>query len=162
MGYYVEIQYSDWHLPKKHLDEAYRRMCELNVTHHSVKRGGSYHKDEDGTAHENKWFSWMLPNYPDVCKNAKDILCELGFDIGEDENGLEILGYDNKTGQEELFLESVSDLVVSLLPERLPYIVWSGEDGGSWKEIYGEKPVQRFDGVVSYPGEENLSKNASS
>jgi len=163
MGYYVEVQYADWILPRKHYDEAYNRMCELNVTHHDVKRGGSYHKDSDtGAETRNRWFSWMLPDYPDVCKNVKEIMEELGFYIEEGEDGLAISGYSNKTGQEGLFLESVSDLIIHSTGEMLPFIVWSGEDGGSWKEVYGEKEVRVFDGVVSFPGEENLSKNASS
>ena len=156
MGYFVEIQHADWMLPRKHYDEAYRRMCELNVTHHSVKRGGSFRKDENGIVHEGKWFSWMSPNYPDQCDTAKEILEELGFEIEEAEDGFAIQSYDNKTGQEDLFLESVSDLVVHSTGEMLPFIVWSGDDGLSWKEVYGEKEVRKFDGVVSFPGEENL------
>jgi len=39
----------------------------------------------------------------------------------------------------------------------LPFIIWSGEDGLSWKEVYGEKEVRKFDGVVSFPGEESLN-----
>ena len=157
MGYYVHLTAVNWMIPTKHLETAFERMCELNVTHHSVKRGGSFSKDINGIAHENKWFSWMSPNYPDQCSTAREIFEELGFEIEEAEDGFAIQSYDNKTGQEDLFLESVSDLVVHCTGEMLPFIIWSGEDGLSWKEIYGDKEVRRFDGVTSYPGEENLN-----
>jgi hypothetical protein len=137
-------------------------MCELNVSHHDVKRGGSYSKDkETGVETRVKWFSWMYPDYPDKYDTAKEILEELGFYVEEAKDGLVIEYYESKMGQENLFLESVSDLIVSSTGNGMPHIIWSGEDGGTWKEVYGEKEVKSFDGVISYPEEENLNKNAS-
>ena len=156
MGYYVHLTAVNWMIPTKHLETAYERMCELNVTHHSVKRGGSFGKDENGIAHESRWFSLMDENYPETCKNAREILNELGFDTEIDEYGLVIVGYDSKTGQEDLFLESISDLVVHSTGESMPYMIWEGEDSLQWKEIFGEKEVRRYDGIISFPGEENL------
>ena len=153
MGYYVHINAVNWMIPTKHLETAYERMCELNVTHHDIKRGGSY---RDG-GHVEKWFSWMDPNYPETCKSAREVLNDVGFDTELGDDGLAILSYDNKTGQEDLFLESVSDLVVHSTGDMLPFIIWEGEDGLSWKEIYGEKEVRRYDGIISFPGEENLN-----
>tara|TARA_Y100001949_G_scaffold156203_1_gene144937 strand:+ start:967 stop:1428 length:462 start_codon:yes stop_codon:yes gene_type:complete len=153
MGYYVHINAVNWMIPTKHLETAYERMCELNVTHHDEKRGGAH---RDGKL-EQRWFSWMDENYPETCKDARAVLDEVGFDTEIDDHGLTIIGYDNKTGQEDLFLESISDLVVSSYGDGMPFVIWEGEDGLQWKEIFGEKEVRKYDGIVSFPGEENLS-----
>jgi hypothetical protein len=142
MGYFVEIRYADWMLPRKHYGEAYKRMCELNVTHHSVKRGGSFRKDENGIAHESKWFSWMSPNYPEILTTANEIFEELGFEINVSDHGTEICGYDNKTGQEDLFLEACC-------PWASGYIVWNGEDADRWMDNYDHVTVRRY-----YPADE--------
>jgi len=81
MGYYVRLEESTAVLPKKHQAEAYRRMCALN-DNDERKQGGSW---SDGQ--EEKWFSWMDPNYPDTCADAKAILADLGFWFDENEDG---------------------------------------------------------------------------
>ena len=70
MGYYVQIVESNARIPAANLKAAYEKMCALNVTHDHAKRGGSY-SDGKQTA---KWFSWMDANYPETCKDAKEVL----------------------------------------------------------------------------------------
>lgn len=142
MGYYVEVLESTFTIPVENLDECYDRMCALNYTvKNSDKRGGSWgsemSKDDapEYGPHECAWFSWMSWDYDKQCENAQDILESLGFDVELDDDNLCIVGYDSKSGQEDLFLESISDLVKG-------YIVWKGEDGEIWGETYGgEKPI---------------------
>ena len=137
MGYYVNIESSTFMILKKDYEDAYVAMCALNQFD-NIKRGGSYHKDsETGEAVENKWFSWMLPNYPDTCLTAEDIFQELGFEINTSETGLEIWGYDNKTGQEDLFLEACC-------PWASGNIEWRGEDGDMWMDNYDHMTVRRY------------------
>jgi len=137
MGYYVQIESSTFMLKKEDYEEAYKAMCALNQFDR-VKRGGSMYYDEDtGDKKENKWFSWMLPNYPDVHNTAIDILTELGFEINTSETGLEIGGYDNKTGQEDLFLEAIC-------PWATGNIEWLGEDGARWMDNYDHMTVRRY------------------
>ena len=144
MGYYVHIEDANCKLPAKNYALAYWRMCDLNK-HDEWKRGGSQ---------TEKWFSWMLPNYPETCKTALEILEELGFDVEDQEDGLAIYGYDNKSGQEELFLASISDLLVAMDgmydSGNKPFIVWRGEDDMVWKDIYGEKDVKQLSGRVVF------------
>ena len=140
MGYYVHIEDSNCMLPHKHADLAYWRMCALNKND-DMKRGGS--KTE-------KWFSWMEKNYPETCKDAKDILVQLGFDVEEGDGGLVIYAYDNKSGQEGLFLEAMSDLVVAHTGDEKPFITWRGEDDMVWKETYGERLVKHFQGTIVF------------
>ena len=150
MGYYIHIEDSNCMLPEKHFNLAYWRMCDLNK-HDELKRGGSYSKNEDGTENVTKWFSWMEENYPEICTTAQEIIEELGFEVEviEDE-GIIIHGYDNKSGQEELFLSSISDLLVQHKGDVRPFIVWRGEDDHVWKDIYGEKDVKSLSGRIVF------------
>jgi len=141
MGYYVHIEDSNFMLPYEHARLAYWRMCDLNK-HDDLKRGGS--------STGEKWFSWMASDYPERLKTALDILIELGFDVEEGDEGLVVYAYDNKSGQEELFLEAISDLIVPQTGEDKPYIVWRGEDDMVWKDIYGEKTVRSLTGVITF------------
>lgn len=139
MGYCVNIRNSTAVIRKKNLDTAYKRLCDLNKRD-DLKRGGRY---EAGKMKE-RWFSWMDPNYPAKCKTTENILNDLGFDLYTDSKGdLYITNYDNKSGQEDLFLETISDLIEG-------WIEWSGEDGYLWKETFGGKKVKRVDGKIVY------------
>jgi len=125
MGYYVRLEESTAVLPKKHQAEAYRRMCALN-DYDERKQGGSW---SDGQ--EEKWFSWMDPNYPDTCADAKAILADLGFWFDENEDGdLLFTDYDSKAGQEDLFIFTIGNLMTG-------YMVWCGEDGDKWRWEFG-------------------------
>jgi hypothetical protein len=140
MGYYVSITYSDFRIPAKNIDEAYKRLCDLNQ-YDDIKRGGMYGGETDGrnprpegmNYHPGKWFSWMYPDYPDHLTTLSDILQELGFELIFVDNGdIIINGYDNKAGQEDLFLDEISDLCDGA-------IHWVGEDGNAWITNAGER-----------------------
>lgn len=130
MGYYVHVRESNAIIPAENLDEAYRRMCALNVTHDHLKRGGSY----SGGRMTAKWFSWMDENYPETCKDAAEILEALGFECDStDAGGLDVMYYDNKSGQEDLFISAIADLFV---PGS--FIHWQGEDGEQYRWEFDE------------------------
>lgn len=147
MGYYVEIIHSDFSIPAENIDEAYNRLISLN-DRDDLKRGGSYGGENDSRSprpvgydyHPGKWFSWMDANYPARCRSLRDIFIELGFDVDESIDGdLLITGYDNKTGQEDIFLDEIIDLTIGT-------ISWRGEDGQTWDTISGttENAIQNF------------------
>ena len=144
MGYFVETVEIDFVIPAENVKHAYEAMCKLNA-HDELKHGGIWGGKEEyymkpvgstslaSSARKN--FSWMDWNYDETCANAEDIFDQLGFDTEIDENGnLRVLSYDNKSGQEELFLEACAPYVT---PGS--YIVWEGEDRAMWKnEFDGE------------------------
>ena len=137
MGYYVTIDSSTFVLEAKHYDEAYKAMCALNLFD-DIKRGGSFSKDkETGVETRNAWFSWMSPNYPETLTTANQIFEELGFEINVSDHGTEICGYDNKTGQEDLFLEACC-------PWASGEIYWTGEDSDRWMDNYDRVTVRRY------------------
>lgn len=139
MGYFVQITDSSARIPAANLQRAYEKMCALNVTHDAQKRGGSYERGVQ-TA---RWFSWMDANYPETCKDAQAILEQLGFETEYAPNGdLLILGYDNKRGQEELFLLAIDE-------ETIGTIRWVGEEGESWETIFAGGDV--IEGTVVRP-----------
>ena len=122
MGYYVEIEKSTAVIPAANLERAYQKMCALNTTHDHKKTGGS---NRGG-----RWFAWMDENYPDTCKDARAVLDALGFYTHYDEQGnLHIDGYDNKTGQEDLFLYTIRN-------DAKGEIEWRGEDGDRWTTLF--------------------------
>lgn len=121
MGYYVRITKSDARIPAANLKRAYQKMCALNHTHHKQKRGGSFSGNK--LEPNSSWFSWMDPDYPKTCKDAQAVLEMLGFDTEYTDHGdLLIVGYDNKTGQEDLFLKAIEN-------EAVGSMEWIGEDG---------------------------------
>ena len=149
MGYNVSIEESTFQIPVENLDAAYKAMCELNYTvPNSQKRGGSHpgkDKAPEYGPHKCCWFSWMDWNYDEKCKNAEEVLHEVGFYSYISENGnLHIDGYDSKTGQEDLFLKAISTLSKG-------YIIWKGEDDEVWGETYGgEKVIVKSQGAPDY------------
>lgn len=127
MGYFVAITESDAFIPVEKLETAYQKMCALNTTHDDQKHGGRW----TGGQCIQKWFSWMDANYPETCKDAKDIFEQMGFSTEYDAGGnLKITGYDNKTGQEQLFLDAIKDDLVGSM-------CWQGENGEKWKQLFG-------------------------
>lgn len=116
MGYYVSIKSSTARIRSHNLTRAYQKMCSLRYTHqHMMVQQGQY-------GH----FSWMPQDYDIRCKTAKDVLELLGFEVTTNNHGdLLITGYDSKTGQEDLFLESICDDIEGV-------IHWFGEDGETW------------------------------
>ena len=153
MGYYVSITEGEVTIPKENLEEAYKRMCALN-DNDAIKRGGQWGgelssespRPEGMNYHPARWFSWMDANYPETCSDAQTILSSLGFELeyGDDES-LVIVRYDNKTGQEDLFLEAISDLCT-----KDSYLVWRGEDGDSWRQEFGNSKMVTKSPVITW------------
>lgn len=134
MGYYVRSYESDnnFKVRKENFDAAYKAMVALN-DHDDLKRGGSF--GPEGA--RNKWFSWMDPNYPDSCQDFGAILQALGFIAIYDETGLVGIDYDNKMGQEDLFLKAIAPYV-----EDGSHILWRGEEGAVWVQIFKNGTIE--------------------
>lgn len=138
MGYYVNILESNFTIKKYNYEDAYNAVCELNRCD-DLKRGGRYGgsptvKPADSKSVSNnpdKWYSWMDWNYDETCNNLAEVLEMLGFEVDETEYGIEILSYDNKSGQEDIFLNALAPYVV---PDS--YIRWQGEDGELWSDVF--------------------------
>lgn len=128
MGYYVNTTDGQVTIPANNLPEAYKRLCDLNKRD-DLKRGGSW----SGGKQTELWFSWCYPDYPDRCEDTQAIFQMLGFEtLTEGDGSLMLYAYDGKTGQEDLFLDAISDLCTDG-----SYFVWRGEDGAMWKDTYG-------------------------
>lgn len=151
MGYYISITGGTVTIPKENVAKAYERMCALN-DNDSIKRGGQWGGDFDKNSarpeglnyHPARWFSWMDANYPETCADAKAILDMLGFESLYNED-LVIFGYDSKAGQEDLFLEAISDLCT---PDS--HLIWRGEDGEMWKQEFGGPTVITKSAVITW------------
>lgn len=137
MGYYVSTLHCDVMIPEHLLDDAYKVMCELNA-HHDNKLGGGIgsHRTEQSNSvsdNPNKWYSWMSWNYDETCNSAQEILEMLGFYTQINGGDLFLLGYDNKSGQENLFLAALAPYLVSANGNDVATISWRDEYGEEWR-----------------------------
>jgi hypothetical protein len=131
MGYYITTIDSEIFLDKKHFEDVYKKMCELN-DFDDLKRGGmSGNKDEDGSKeryNKEKWFSWMEYNYPEIYSDMNSIWVALGFETNYDEDGnLIYLHYGDKTGSEDYFLSCLAGFV-----KEGSYVEFKGEEDGDY------------------------------
>ena len=137
MGYYVTLEDSNLIIPSANLASAYDALCALN-NDNTLKSGwrGDWRNNEHNDGPDPRvWFSWMEWNYPEVYDTAEGILDALGFEMGTLPDGsLEFYSYDNKTGNEDVFLAALAPYVVSG-DDREPQAVWRGEDGLVWRQI---------------------------
>jgi hypothetical protein len=125
MGYYINIQESNFVIPAHNLDKALERFKALNHDPNAHKNGGSWSGGEE----REKWFSWMPADYDQTVSSAQEVLEMLGFDcMIQEDGGLNVHGYDSKIGDELQFLNAIRDLV-----DVSCYIIWRGEDGEFWK-----------------------------
>lgn len=153
MGYYISGN-GMFTVSHDNLEPAYKALCELN-DHDELKSGGSWGGENDSTTprpkgmsyHPNKWFSWMDANYPNKCGDVFDILNALGFEIeGIEHSGTGLsrytIRYENKVGDEALFLEALSPYLVS------GCIEWQGEEGERWRNLMGHDYSEFTDEVT--------------
>jgi hypothetical protein len=149
MGYYVRTVESNIFLDKKHFDDAYKKLCELN-DYDELKRGGSFGYNSESDASEkynkSKWFSWMDYNYPETCSDLQSVLNQVGFTCFFDDDGNlnELLYDENKTGNEDYFLCALAEFV-----QDGSWIAFKGEeDDDYYRFIYENKKMYSEKGKV--------------
>ena len=88
-------------------------------------------------------------------EDAWSILEYLGFDSKLTKDGdILITGYDDKTGYESDFLQSICDISTG-------YIVWRGGEGEVWGETYGgTKVITKYRSTEDYSDIVTLDKLA--
>ena len=134
MGYYVRITKSTAIIPAENKATVLQIWKDLNKPENNhLKRGGSY----TGGEKVKHWYSWMSENYDETCHSVEEILEQLGFESTLHDNGdVSIDDYDSKTGQEELFLKAVENLLIG-------EIQWVGEENECWTtNFYGHDVIQ--------------------
>jgi len=121
MGYYVSGN-GELRIKAENLGKAYEALMALQDAPPKAKRGGS----SGGDNAPRYWYSWM-PEDLRTLTDTKAVFAELGFEVRDDENGdLIISCYDNKTGQEDVFIAAAAPFI-----EDGDY-EWTGEDGIFW------------------------------
>lgn len=104
MSEFILMLDSSLHLPAEHKGEAYRVLCDLNKRD-DLKTAGLIDSD-------NKSFAYMPADYPEVYKDAKEILEALGFELSEDVRGnIWFDGYSDKKGDMDIFLGTLQPLL---------------------------------------------------
>lgn len=157
MGYYVTLTESDWVIPES--PEVLAAIHRMDTEWHEIKRGGSW--GPNGVT--EKWFSWM-PADLSTLKSVREVFTDLGFEMNTvDDSKVSLWGYDNKTGQEELFLAAVAPFV-----KDGSYTEWRGEDGSIWRYaavdgrlVYQEAELVWHEGVTHKPTHYDFSDGKS-
>jgi hypothetical protein len=131
MGYYVQIESCDFSVPET--KEVLAAIHEMDTKYDHVKRGGSYLEG----SFDKKWFSWM-PEDLSTLQSVEEVLKTLGFDCEtrimlDGTKAVDIFGYNDKTGQEDLFLAVIAPFV-----SDESYIEWRGEEGECWRYLVHE------------------------
>ena len=124
MGYFVTITSADFLIPDT--PEVLSAIHEMDTKFDAIKCGGSYGPESK----TEKCFSRMPKNLSDFT-TVRDVFKALGFDVSDADNGgFYLQGYNNKTGQENLFLAVVAPFV-----EDGSYTEWLGEDGERYRFV---------------------------
>ena len=139
MGYYVQ---GTGHvvITKANLEKAHEALMALQDAPDSAKRGGAH----SGGKQTASWYSWM-PEDLRTLPDTKSVFETLGFEVEDSANGdLVIGGYDNKTGQEDVFFAAAAPFI-----ENGEY-EWTGEDGAFWEWTFADGKMYRRDGIREY------------
>lgn len=123
MGYYVNIEAGEWIVLET--PEALAAIREMPKKYHAIMRGGS--------SSGERWFSWMNNADIENAESVESVFQALGFETRTVKDpaygkAFEIGGYDNKTGQEDLFLAVMAPYTVIG-----SWLHWRGEDDTHWR-----------------------------
>ena len=138
MGYYVDLVEADFTIPES--EEVLAALREMPIKYMSLMRGGSS---------TQSWFSWMNNEDIENAPTAQSIFESLGFECSSrGDKTFDLIRYNNKTGQEDLFLAVVAPFVT-----EDAYTEWRGEDGELWRyTVKGKKlTVQSSTIAWNYP-----------
>lgn len=145
MGYNAQIIGADFTLPADKLDAAFEALKELNQRD-DLKSGGSWGSLPDGTYGKvGSHFSWMDDDYDKTAQSAEHILLMLGFNISDayEGEGIEIIGYDSKMGDEEHFIRALAPFV-----KPGSYLEWEGEDSKRWRWDFDGETMRESTGRI--------------
>ena len=134
MGYYVTLTAADWNIPEN--EEVLAVLKAMNQKYRGRKRGG-------GGGQE--WFSWMPANYDETVTSVQDVFTMLGFDVELRHGFVSLIGYDNKRGQEELFVAETAPFVADG-----SFMEWQGEEGETWRWTVADGKMREAHGSITW------------
>lgn len=142
MGYYVTMTASNLRVPLRHEFVAVDTLKRLNWRN-ELKHGGCYRPGAEpipAGPHPDIWFSWMPWNYHELYDRLQPLLECVGFFVQSEDGYLEIVGYDDKTGCENVFLQALAPFFDRTSGE--PSSEWSGEDNRAWRVTYADHGME--------------------
>lgn len=150
MGYNVITSAINVTIPAGKVQACYEALCALNARDDlkiGTRRPNPTPKPADSksvASSPDKWFSWMPWNYDETCKTLQDIWEEVGFDCVKNADGsVSLEFYDGKTGCERTFLREAAPYI-----KPGSYVVWAGDDGDVWADIFDRTGVMRVVDVI--------------
>jgi predicted metalloprotease len=138
MGYYIKIECGDWFI--RETEESLKAVREMPKKFHGIKSGGSVHE---------RWFAWMNDSEIEEAESVEQVFEGLGFQTNKEEGGFYITGYDNKHGQQDLFLAWMAPYT-----DEGSWMEWTGEDTEMWKFTINEGQMFSEEGVVRWTSRE--------
>jgi hypothetical protein len=141
MGYYIDLTNAEWEIPET--AEVLQALKGMVTKYHAIKRGGS--------SGGESWFSWMSDESILNAEKVITIFNDLGFETNETDNGFTLESYNDKTGQEDVFLAVVAPFCTDG-----SYVEIRGEDGSEWQysvrngKLHYAEVIKSFDEPVAY------------
>ena len=129
MGYYVEGNgHNGWGpmFLEKNKEIALKEFNRVMMNPRFISqnaRGGSF----SGGKCTDQWYSWCDMEFLRNATDIYDVLEHFGFHLEVVDGNIHHMWYDNKTGQEDLLLETIGHFF-----EDGAVIEWKGEDGTMW------------------------------
>jgi hypothetical protein len=134
MGYYTQ-QNGTVTIAARDEAVAVEALKALNHNHED-KRGGSWPKTGDPFA--DSWYSWLPPRFHEdkSIRTVGDVLEMLGYEVRATPGTLNLytVSYDTKTGQEDVFLNRLSDFAhiqIDVVGEDGSRWMWSNKGAGT-------------------------------
>lgn len=132
MGYDVRVTGGTITIPNETKVAVLKRWKRMNQPDFDkFKRGGSF----KGGQKTESWYSFMDADYDKNLHSVEEVLDALGFSYHQTESGIQVTGFDRKSGQEDLFFAAVHKLIFGELH-------WEGEDGEEWMWSF---PASQYD-----------------
>lgn len=143
MGYYITA-HGTIEMPRSLDAEALHALKMLNYDHEQKRGSGG----RGGNPFEVRWYSWMPPRYHETVGSITEVLELVGFEVTKTRQaGLDVytLAYDNKSGQEDVFLNCLADYAQV-------NIEVAGEDGARWRWVNAKagSTLEYHEAVVTY------------
>lgn len=138
MGYCVSITEADFTIPSDKGDAAFTALCALNQR--DELKGGCYYRGEC----VERSFKLMPTDYDKTATSLAEILTMLGFDIETDDEGVSIVGFDGKVGDENHFIEALAPYAPAGA-----YLNWVGEEQEMWRqEVTTDGTIEHLVGEI--------------
>ena len=135
---YPVITASTFLIPTRNLNAALTALKRLNTDPEHAHKKTAYGSPEPH-------FIWMAPDYHEHVTSAREVFELLGFEVEVNTHGLALTWFEDKGGDEALFLDAVAHLV-----HPGSYIEWQNDDYEQWRLDFDGETMTSRTATITY------------